>query len=148
MKKSGFFLNIMKIFLFFACIQSLFAETPDYPGNCNNPNTASTFSFTSSTSTIAKTGNTTYTRYSDRSLWGYVYTEDNDYFLVTTPKAGTLTITITGSNTFFAATNNSCPTRGSTSRTTYTIHLDNLPIIRFQLHLSLIYPRFPLQILL
>ena len=126
MKKNNLMFNLMKTVLFFICLQTLlFAESPDYPGDCNNPTSASTFNFTSTTSTISKYGNVTYTNYWDWGLWRYVYTEDNDYFLVTTPKAGTLTITINGSNTFFTAANNACPTRNSTSRTTYTIHLDS-----------------------
>ena len=126
MKKNSLMFTLMKTVLFFICLQTLlFAESPDYPGDCNNPTSASTFNFTSTTSTISKYGNVTYTNYWDWGLWRYVYTEDNDYFLVTTPKAGTLTITINGSNTFFTAANNACPTRNSTSRTTYTIHLDS-----------------------
>ncbi|WP_025344249.1 Calx-beta domain-containing protein [Sulfurospirillum multivorans] len=128
MKKNSLIFNVMKTFLFFICIHTLlFAESPDYPGNCSNPTTASTFGFLTSTSTINKLGNATYTRYwNGWGWWGeWVYTEDNDFFLLTTPKAGTLTITISGSNAFFTTANNSCPTRNSTSRTTYTIHLDS-----------------------
>ncbi len=124
MKKNSLIFNVMKAILFFICTHSLLlAESPDYPGDCNNPTAANTFNFTSTTSTISKYGNVTYTRYWNWYYW--VYTEDNDYFLVTTPQAGTLTITINGSNTFFTATNNACPTRNSPSRTTYTIHLDS-----------------------
>lgn len=125
MKKNSLIFNLIKTVLFFICLQTLlFAESPDYPGDCNNPTTASTFSFTSLTSSVTKTGNVTYT-YSRYWLFGWIYTEDNDYFLVTTPKAGTLTITIDDSNTFFTAANNACPTRNSIPRTTYTIHLDS-----------------------
>ncbi|ATB69260.1 hypothetical protein SJPD1_1148 [Sulfurospirillum diekertiae] len=121
MKKNSLMFNLMKTVLFFICLQTLlFAESPDYPGNCSNPTTASTFNFTTATSTLSKPGNVTYS-----GSWWWGYTEDNDFFLVTTPKAGTLTITISGSNAFFTTANNSCPTRNSTSRTTYTIHLDS-----------------------
>lgn len=129
MQKNSFFFKCIKTFLFLICLHTLvLAESPDYPETCNNSTTASTFNFSTLTSTISKAGNVTYTRYWESWGWlggRWVYTEDNDYFLVTTPKAGTLTITISGSNSFFTVGNNSCPTRNSTARTSYTIHLDN-----------------------
>ena len=127
MKKSSFVFYCIKTFLFFVFIQTiLLAETPDYPNNCVSPTTNSTFSFSSNTtSTLSKNGTASYTisQYYPTTI----YSEDNDFFRITTTRPGTLKITISGDwGSFFTISNNSCPTRSNTSySSTYTTYLSN-----------------------
>lgn len=107
----------MKTVLLFICLQTLlFAESPDYPGDCSSGSAYNTFSFDSTPLTLSKKGSTSWL-----SQWNY----DDDYFKIVTSVAGTLKISLTGAQAYFTTSNSSCPTYKDTNYTNYTIHLSS-----------------------